>query len=626
MTQSEPTSSLQPERLPPLTRAFWMRILPWMRPYFWQIAGVLLLVLLSAGFQVIQPLILRNLVDQAVNRPDLLHLALAAGLLVLLPVLTALLGVAQRRLSSRTSTGMTYDLRVSLYRHLQQLPYRMYVHAPPGEITARMSGDVAQTSGLVTRVLPDGLMYFLRLLGSLAAMLMLDWRLTLAGLLVMPLVAWFARRRNYRARQLALEAMQANAAMGLQTGETLGPSGVINVRLFDRNEFEHARFRDLASELRQVEFRQDWVGAEGIIISSLLAALGTAIVYAVGGLMVAANTFTIGTVIAFVSYLGGVYSQVQGVFSLPQAAAMSLVAYGRIFELLDLPAEETRTAQLPANLPQRARGKLEFKNVSFKFIDDVPFSNSARPWSLALMGRARHAQEESIPTGEALSDISFSVEPGQMVALVGPSGAGKSTLFNLIPRFHNADAGTITLDDQDIQTLPLAWLRRQIGFVSQSLHLIHGTLGDNLRYANPAATDADLDQACRAASLTEFIASLPDGYDTYIGASGSRLSGGEAQRLALARALLKDCPILLLDEPTSHLDSINEAALHEALIKARQGRATLVIAHRLSTVRSADVILVLDHGRIVERGSHLELLNLGGLYTRLYEKQFAAQN
>ena len=614
--------SIEPERIPQLKREFLLRIMAWYRPYGLRILAATLFILLGVGFTVAQPLILRNLVDQATRGSDFTQLALAAALLVLLPVLSAALGVIQQRLTGLVSANVQFDLRNTVYEHLQHLPYRMFVHAPPGEINARLSGDIQQTNQIIIQTFPDGTTNLLRLIGTLAAMFVLEWRLTLAALLVLPLLGWISRKRNYTARKLALNNMQANTALGIQIGETTTAGGVMSVRLFNRVRHEINHFRALSAQLRSMEIAQNNLLANNIIWGSTIAALGTAAVYAAGGLLVFGGGFTIGTVIAFVAYLGGLYAALQSLLRLPQGLALSLTAYQRIFELLDLETESPGPAR--NDPPTRAYGELAFERVTFRFNDAVPLRETARPWSMRLMGQS--AQATATEQQNALENISFTVRPGCMVAIVGPSGAGKSTIFNLIPRFYDPDQGQIRLDGQDLRELPVEWLRQQVGLVSQGIYIAPGTLGDNLRYANPNATDEELFSALKAANLEDWVVNLPHGLETFLGQAGARLSGGERQRLAIARAILKDAPLLLLDEATSHLDSINESLLQDALFRVRQERTTLVIAHRLSTVHDADEILVLDHGKIIERGVHQQLLAQNGLYAHLYEKQFVRED
>lgn len=615
---------IEPEQMPRLKREFVLRIWAFYKPYAWQLAGTTGIIVLGVAFIIVQPLILRDLVDQAASGTNFTQMATVASLLVLLPVLAALLNVLQQRLAGKISANLQFDLRNLVYKHLQFLPYRMYVHAPPGEINARLSGDVQQTSQLVLQALPEGVSNLLKVSVTLAIMFALEWRLALAAVLILPLLGWIARRRNYAARKISLNNMQASAALGLHVGETTNPGGVMSVRLFNRVSLELERYRSLAENVRNIEESQNKLQTGNVLWGSMTAAIGTAVVYAVGGLLVFQNNFSIGTLVAFVAYLGGLYASLQTLLKLPQNLAMALLGYERIFELLDLPQEPQSPAR--PDLPARARGEVTFEQVTFRFDDSIPLRETARPWSVRMMGQSAQPIRAEQSTENALEEISFTVSPGRMVAIVGPSGAGKSTIFNLIPRLYEPNHGQITLDGHNLRDLPLDWLRAQISLVSQGIYIAPGTLRDNLRYARPEAADAEVLSALKAANLADWAASLPHGLDTFMGLDGARMSGGERQRLAIARALLKDTPLLLLDEATSHLDSLNESLLQEALFRIRQDRATLVIAHRLSTVHDADEILVLDGGRIVERGKHQTLLAQNGLYARLYEKQFIFSN
>lgn len=612
---------IEPDRSPKITRVFALRIFAQYRHEIPQLLAAIILILLSVLFTLWQPLILRDVVDRATTGGEFSQLALAAALLVLFPVISAGLNVAHSRVLGKVSANTAFDLRNAVYSHMQRLPYRMYVHAPPGEINYRLSGDINQTSYIIQHAFPEGLTNLMRLGGTLAIMFFLEWRLSLAAMLAVPVLAWVARKRNHAAHKISLNTMQAGAALSLQVAETTHPGGILSVRIFNRLQHEIERYVDLNRQVRNLEISQNNLNANIVVLSSGIAAVGTALVYAVGGLLVLENAFSIGTVIAFVSYLAGLYAALQGLSRLPQGVTQALIGYQRVFELLDLESEDPGPAR--PDLPTRAHGYLAFEQVTFQFDDSIPLRETARPWSVRMMGQSTRPVRAKQSTENALTEISFKVIPGQMIAIVGPSGAGKSTIFNLIPRLYEPNRGQITLDGHDLRDLPLEWLRAQISLVSQGIYIAPGTLRDNLRYAKPQARDDELHTALKQANLADWAESLPHGLETFLGQGGARLSGGERQRLAIARALLKNTPLLLLDEATSHLDSLNESLLQEALFRIRQDRATLVIAHRLSTVHDADEILVLDGGRIMERGKHSDLLTQSGLYAHLYEKQFA---
>lgn len=612
--------NIEPEHSPKITHAFAARIFAQYRYEIPRLLAAFILIVLSILFTLWQPLILRDVVDRATVGGEFSQLALAAALLVLFPVLSAGLNVAHSRILGTVSANTSFHLRNTVYSHMQRLPYRMYVHAPPGEINYRLSGDVNQTSYIIQHAFPEGLSNLLRLAGTLTIMFFLEWRLSLAAMLAVPVLAWVARKRNYTAHKINLNTMQAGAALSLQVAETTHPGGILSVRIFNRLQHEIERYLELNQQVRDLEISHNKLNANIVVLSSGIAAVGTALVYAVGGLLVLEKAFSIGTVIAFVAYLTGLYAALQGLSRLPQGLTQALIGYQRIFELLDLETENP--GPIRPDLPIHAHGKLTFEQVTFRFDDSIPLRETARPWSVRMMGQSAQPMHAEQSTENALEEISFSVSPGRMVAIVGPSGAGKSTIFNLIPRLYAPNYGRITLDGHDLRELPLDWLRAQISLVSQGIYIAPGTLRDNLRYAKTRASENEMHTALKLANLADWAESLPHGLETFLGQGGARLSGGERQRLAIARALLKNTPLLLLDEATSHMDSLNESLLQEALFRIRQDRATLVIAHRLSTVHDADEILVLDNGRIIERGKHQSLLAQNGLYARLYEKQF----
>ncbi|GAB4479671.1 MAG: ABC transporter ATP-binding protein [Anaerolineae bacterium] len=629
------------EQRPRVSWALMRRVLRYGRPYTGRIALMLALITMGAGLTLITPLILRDLIDRTIPAGDVTRLMGLALALLLIPALGGLLNVFQRRLNASIGEGVIYDLRVALFAHLQRMSLRFFTHTRIGELMSRLNNDVIGAQNAISNTIVGILTNLIQAAAVLAVMLTLEWRLTLVSVAVLPLFILAARRLGGRLREVAREHMQRNAQMNAMMNETLNIGGALLVKLFGRAALETERFKERAAGVRDVGVRRAVLGVSFFVIIGLVSAVGTALVYGIGGYLVIEGAFTIGTIVAFGSYLTSLYVALQGLSNAPVEFATSMVSFERVFEVIDLPLE---IADRPGAVELRdVRGELVFDDVSFTYeareealLSDVARVGRMDSVAAALSGAA--PARRSSPDGpgqdepprsqareEALSGISFRVAPGQLAALVGPSGAGKTTLTYLIPRLYDPTRGRILLDGHDLRDVTLESLSAQIGMVTQETHLFHDTIRTNLSYARLDATQEAIEAAARAANIHDFIAGLPDGYDTVVGERGYRLSGGEKQRIALARVILKDPRVLVLDEATSHLDSESEALIQEALGRVMAGRTSIVIAHRLSTILAADVILVMDRGSIVERGTHADLLARGGLYARLYETQLSRQ-
>lgn len=627
---------------PEVSRALLQRVASYAQPYWGQAALMVGLIILTSLFNLIPPLLYRDLLDNALPNSDASRLNLLALGVVGIPVLVGLIGVAQRHMSARIGEGVIYDLRRALYAHMQRMSMRFFTHTKTGEMMSRLNNDVVGAQRAVTSTLVNIITNLISLISTLIIMLSLEWRLTLLGVTILPLFILPARRVGRVLRRIARQRMEYNAEMNILMNETLNVSGALLVKIFGRGDDEVEKFTARATKVRDTGVRQATVGRWFFTGLSLAGAVGTALVFWVGGHLVLQGTFTIGTIIAFGAYLGQLYGPLTALTNARVDFATSMVSFERVFEVLDLPVE---IADRPSAISLgRAEGRVCFEDVSFSYLgddngegavglEDVPrFGWGQRAASVPLQasGGKRAAlvsSPDSPQDGEtvprwALHDVSFEIQPGQLVALVGPSGAGKTTITYLLPHLYAPTAGRITLDGHDLRDVKLASLAANIGIVTQETYLFHDTIRANLLYAKPDATQAEMEAACRAANIHEFIAGLPEGYNTIVGERGYRLSGGEKQRVAIARVILNDPRVLILDEATSHLDSESEALIQQALERVMKGRTSLVIAHRLSTILSADLILVMDKGQLVERGTHAELLSRDGVYARLYRTQF----
>jgi ATP-binding cassette subfamily B protein len=641
---------------PTVTRDLLLRVLSYARGYWWHIAGMLVTILLTTGLSLLTPLIFRNMIDVVIPAKDTTRLIWLGLALLAIPAVTGVINVFQRRLNATVGEGVIYDLRSSLFARLQRMSLRFFTNTKVGELMSRLNNDVVGAQNAISNTIVSIVTNLIETVALLAVMFTLEWRLTLVSILILPLFIIAARKLGTVLRDIARQAMETNAQMNAHMNETLNIGGALLVKLFGRSQEEEKRFRERAANVRDIGVRRAVVGSTFFVIFGLVSAIGTALVYGLGGYFVITDVFTIGTIVAFGSYLGQLYGALQGLAGAPVEFSTSMVSFERVFEVIDLPHDIVEKED--ALILHDVQGELEFNGVTFnyrvdasKLLKDVKRYGRMDDVKAVLSGQPAGEKERGTKTGDgppsavpglgsngsdsaesssqarevALEDISFTARPGQLVALVGPSGAGKTTLTYLIPRLYDPTDGVIHIDGHDLRDVTLDSLSSAIGMVTQETYLFHDTIRTNLTYAKTDATQAELESAARAANIHNFIMDLPDGYDTIVGERGYRLSGGEKQRIALARVILKNPRILVLDEATSHLDSESEALIQEALKRVMAGRTSIVIAHRLSTILAADQILVMDRGQIVERGTHNELIALGGLYAQLYETQFRGE-
>jgi ATP-binding cassette subfamily B protein len=633
---------------PKVTLGLLRRVLAYSKPYRWHLVTMLLLILVTTGLTLLTPLILRDLIDKTIPSGNVQRLVMLALALLLIPAVGGMLGVIQRRFNAVVGEGVIYDLRVALYSRLQRMSLHFFTNTKLGELMSRLNNDVVGAQNAISNTIVSLITNIIQAAAVLVVMLTMEWRLTLISIIILPLFILAARNMGERLRDISRRQMEANAQMNATMNETLNIGGALLVKLFGRVTTEVKRFESRASLVRDLGIGRAFLGAIFFIIIGLVSAVGTALVYGIGGYLVMQKAFTVGTIVAFGAYMSSLYSALASLTNAPVDFATSVVSFERVFEVIDLPHD---IEEKPAAIKLKdVRGELTFENVTFRYdvdgkalLSDVKRYGRMDNVDAVLSGgpqevKSKDSQmapglpvsdEEEIGRNQArlnaLEQVSFSAQPGQLVALVGPSGAGKTTLTYLIPRLYDPTDGRILLDGHDLRDVTLDSLSYQIGMVTQETHLFHDTIRTNLMYAKLDATQPELEAAARAANIHDFVVSLPNGYDTIVGERGYRLSGGEKQRVALARVILKNPRILVLDEATSNLDSESEMLIQEALKRVMAGRTSIVIAHRLSTILAADVILVMDRGMIVERGTHRELLAKGGLYAQLYETQFSRE-
>jgi ATP-binding cassette subfamily B protein len=540
--------------------------------------------------------------------------------MVAVPLINGVVGVIQRRATARMGEGIIYDLRRQLFDHLQHMSLGFFTNTKTGELMSRLNSDVIGAQQAVTSTFVSLVANVFTVVATLFIMFRLEWRLTLLAVSILPLFIVASRQVGKRLRRIRRRQMAANAEMNSVMQETLSVSGALLVKLFGRSEFENDRFAVHAAEVRDLGVTQATVGRWFFMALGLVSALGTAVTFWLGAVFVINGSLTIGTIVALSAYLGSLYGPMSSLANARVEFTTSMVSFERVFELLDMPID-VQEARDPAPM-EHIEGRVEFDDVWFSY-------EGAGSTGLESVARFGWGDSGQVDAGEqfksdtwALQGVSFTVNPGEMVALVGPSGAGKTTSTYLVPRLYDASEGRILIDGTDVKQLSMDSLAQAVGVVTQETYLFHDTIEANLRYAKPDATEEELRAAAEAANISDFIDALPDGMATRVGERGYRLSGGEKQRVAIARVILKNPSILILDEATSHLDARSEALVQQALEGIMENRTSLVIAHRLSTVLNADKIVVIDQGRVQEMGTHEQLLADGGLYAGLFETQF----
>ncbi len=588
-------SDEEKQNMPKVTKELIFRILSYLKPYWKQFVLVFVAILLSAAIGLLPSIITGKIVDEALVGQDMrLLVKLLVAAFVTMTV-SQVIGVLESYINAWISQRIIFDMKNQMYDHLQHMPHSFFTTEKQGDIVTRMNSDIGGVSSVISGTLSSIVSNIATVVTTLVALFSMSWQLALVGIVVIPLLILPTRSVGKTRWKLLSESQAKHDEMNQLVNETLSVSGSMLVKLFTREEKEYERFVNVNEEVTQLNLKEQRSGKWFHVVMGMFTQIGPLLIYFAGGYFIISKmdpTLTVGTITATVSLINRLYRPVQSLLNLQVDFTRSLALFTRIFDYFDM----ENTIQSPANgkKPEVQNGDIQFNHVAFSYVPEKPL----------------------------LTDIHFTVPAGQMYAIVGPSGSGKSTVVNLIPRLYDVLKGSVTVAGVDVRDIDLTYLRSCIGVVTQDTYLFNGTILENLRYANENATMEEIEEACRIASIHEFILRQPEGYDTMVGNRGLKLSGGEKQRLSIARVILKDPKILILDEATSALDSISESAIQDALEVLMSGRTSIVIAHRLSTILKADQILVLKDGEIREQGTHEKLLDQGGIYRELYETQF----
>ena len=583
------------KNMPKVTKELLLRILSYMKPYWLQFLLVFVAILISASVGLLPSLITGRIVDEAIMGRDMELLIYLLIMAFITLAVSQIIGVLESYINAWIAHRIIYDMRNQMYDHLQHLPHSFFTTEKQGDIITRMSSDISGVSTVISGTLSSIVRNVATVATTLVALFSMSWQLALVGIVVIPLLILPTKSVGKTRWKLLSESQEKSDEMNQHMNETLSVSGSLLVKLFAREQKEYDQFSRINKEVTDCAMKEQRSGKWFQVLMGMFTQIGPLLIYFAGGYLIITcmdQTLTVGAITATVALVNRLYRPVESLLNVQVDFTRSLALFTRIFDYLD--KENTITSKRYSRKPNMRNANIEFQHVAFSYLPEKPL----------------------------LTDINFTVPGGKMYAIVGPSGSGKSTVVNLIPRLYDVNGGKVSISGMDVRDIELTWLRSRVGVVTQDTYLFNGSIIENLRYANENATREEIEAACRTASIHEFIVNQPEGYDTMVGNRGLKLSGGEKQRLSIARVILKNPDILILDEATSALDSISEAAIQNALETLMQGRTSIVIAHRLSTILKADQILVLKDGAIVEQGSHEELLDKDGVYRELYETQF----